>query len=418
MGEQQPGAGKGFDLWFLFDPKHTRADIDFIRDAGLVVNCETFQLGCTPIINLFPQTSEPIRLDHRRTEYPLIADSRRESSTEIYAVQKVVAVSAGGTEMKPVAQFYGLNHSMVRTNQKAYWYARRYHSIRQNLPGTEVSLTFVDLEFNPRLPDAQSIYAETLCTNRQLAGQLPPGTALQIEWPAPVYRITCLDKPTAQVTPPLHGATLWRLVSQLSLNHLSLDETRQFGIDRSQQRALEGNNLSDELRQRFAHQGIFLSANIVVSSREIRQQKPGWLITDQETGKVYTVTADDEQLTVYTGQEALTALREMLALYSGSAPASTYDMLMGIAALTCRRIVRRLGPDAPWSGLARGLEITITLDDDYYPGHEGILLAAVLNRFFTLYASVNLFTQLVVKNAEHEGVWKQWPPMAGTRPIL
>jgi type VI secretion system protein ImpG len=51
---------------------------------------------------------------------------------------------------------------------------------------------------------------------------MPSGAPLQIEVDAPVCAIRCLGKPSQQLAPPFHGDTLWRLVSQLSLNHLSL----------------------------------------------------------------------------------------------------------------------------------------------------------------------------------------------------
>jgi type VI protein secretion system component VasA len=286
--------------------------------------------------------------------------------------------------------------------------------MHKELPGTELSLAFVDLDFNPSLPDAQTIYAETLCTNRQLAEQLPPGARLQVEFPVPAYGVTCLSKPTPQIAPPLHGATLWRLVSQLSLNHLSLDETVQFGVDQELRQALEHHHLSPELRQRFEHHGIALSQQVVVSAHTQAGDGASWLLTDQESGAVYTVIAGADQLSVYTGQEALPVLREMLALYSAAEPAHTYDLLMGIQAINCRRVVRRLGPQ----GLARGLEITLVFDESRYPARETMLFAAVLNRFFPLYASMNLWTQLVVKSKGHEGAWKRWPPIVGAQPIL
>jgi type VI secretion system protein ImpG len=46
-----------------------------------VILARNFRLGCTPIINLFHKTSEPVRLDHLQLEYRLIADARRESTT-------------------------------------------------------------------------------------------------------------------------------------------------------------------------------------------------------------------------------------------------------------------------------------------------------------------------------------------------
>ena len=50
---------------------------------------------------------------------------------------------------------------------------------------------------------------------------------LQIEQGAPLDpngQIECIEKPTAQLPPPAKGSTAWRLVSQLSLNHLSLSD--------------------------------------------------------------------------------------------------------------------------------------------------------------------------------------------------
>ena len=38
-----------------------------------------FRLGCTPIVNLFAQTSEPIVIDRRHYEYRLVADQKREA---------------------------------------------------------------------------------------------------------------------------------------------------------------------------------------------------------------------------------------------------------------------------------------------------------------------------------------------------
>ena len=92
------------------------------------------------------------------------------------------------------------------------------------MPGTDIQISFVDLKFNPVIPAHHIIYAETLCTNRFLAEQLPYNAELQIEETAPLSQIVCLDKPVLQVYSPTDGESLWRLVSQLSVNHLGLSE--------------------------------------------------------------------------------------------------------------------------------------------------------------------------------------------------
>ena len=100
--------------------------------------------------------------------------------------------------------------------------SRRVSSQKRDVPGTDVVLSFVDLEFNPKLPVQQTVFAHTLCTNRFLAEQIPSGGILQLEDRAPVSSIVCLNKPTSQIYSPTDGETLWRLISQLSINHLSL----------------------------------------------------------------------------------------------------------------------------------------------------------------------------------------------------
>lgn len=185
----------------------------------LSVDATTFALGCTPVVNLFRRATEPVRLDHRAPEYRLVPDARRERSTEIHTVLEVFATAVGEAESKPVAPFHGVRHG---GRERCFWQARRVPTGRRDLPGTEVRLAFVDLDLDPTLPEGRMVWARALCTNRRLAEQLPEGEVLQIEEAAPLERITVLHPPTPQRDPPLSGATLWRLVSHLSLNHLSL----------------------------------------------------------------------------------------------------------------------------------------------------------------------------------------------------
>ena len=57
--------------------------------AGTRVQPDDFRLGCTPIVNLFRCTSEPIRLDLTRLEHRLEADARRPCTVEIHSIEEV-----------------------------------------------------------------------------------------------------------------------------------------------------------------------------------------------------------------------------------------------------------------------------------------------------------------------------------------
>jgi type VI secretion system protein ImpG len=85
--------------------------------------------------------------------------------------------------------------------------------------------------------------------------------------------------------------------------------------------------------------------------------------------------------------------------------------------MECRRVIRRVGPDA-WRGFCQGTEVTLTFDESAYMGSSAFLLASVLQRFFALYASVNSFSQLVIRSTQREGEWKRWAPVAGEQPVL
>lgn len=214
-GLERHGSTETFEvLFFLKSTPKTR----------LAIGPGTFELGCVPIINLFRKTTEPIRLTHLQSEYPLIPDGRREGTTEIHSILSVSSSSNAEQDSEQLRPFYSFNHQSEQRDGGVYWYARRSMSERKGVPGTTMALTLVDLHFTPALPATRTIFAHTLCTNRHSASQIPVGTQLQMDEAAPVARIYCATKPTRQIDPPLSGETYWRLISHLSLNYLSLTE--------------------------------------------------------------------------------------------------------------------------------------------------------------------------------------------------
>src|SRR5262249_7640981 len=122
-------------------------------------------------------------------------------------------------------------------------------------------------------------------------------------------------------------------------------------------------------------------------------------------------------LSLAEGAASLQALREILRLYSVIDQADGEQHVMGLRELHCRQVMQRFGAEA-WRGFCRGLEVTLVLDERAYVGGSAFLFAAVLRHFLALYASVNSFTQVVLKSQQREGVWKRWPPLAGVQTVL
>lgn len=209
------GSQKSFEILFF---------LDTAPDTRLSLSPDIFSLGATPIINLYPKTTEPIRVDQRQSEYRLIPDVHREKTTEIHSILSVSSASDASDHTRDLKPFYSFNHEMWEREHKSFWHGRRVSSSRKDIEGTEILLSFVDLDFEPSLPTTEVVFAHTWCTNRNLAEQIPAGGILQTDASVPASQIACLRKPTRQVLPPLDGQTLWRLISHLSLNYLSLAE--------------------------------------------------------------------------------------------------------------------------------------------------------------------------------------------------
>lgn len=189
---------------------------------SVAISEKVLLLGCTPIINLFPRTSEPIRFDRKKIEYRLVPDYRREMTTEIYSLDKVFASNIDSVEIDEMRPYFSYDHHSFKNKDTAFWFGRRVSSSNPNIPGTDFFLSFVDWDFHPRAPKTEVVYARTLCTNRALATTVPGNTVLQEDEGIPAQSIVCLHVPTNPIYPATEGSTQWQLISSLALSHLSL----------------------------------------------------------------------------------------------------------------------------------------------------------------------------------------------------
>ena len=182
-----------------------------------------FALGCTPIVNLFRQRAEPIRLDNRSAEYRVVPDARRVGATEVYAIESVTGSTPDGRSLV-FAPFFAVHHT-ASDQAPAYWHASRQMAANGD-GGTEVSLSFVDGDFDPDADSNCTVSVETVCLNRDLPSRLPFGGGNPrlelVQASSAVARVLCVTAPTPTLRPPLGRGTRSRLVSHLVLNHLSI----------------------------------------------------------------------------------------------------------------------------------------------------------------------------------------------------
>jgi len=207
-----------------------RADSEAARQLELA-DAASVVLGCTPVVNLFSQRADPIRITHTGTTYPVLPDGgRRAWGYEVYAIDRVFRVqqTPQGEAIHAFRPFYSLQHEqLLREGEHAgrYWYSQRSETLAERSPGYETEIAIVDVEFDPASPQADTLSLDVRATNRDLPSQLTIGHAggdLFPEGGSVAREVRLLRTPTRSHRFERGEGALWRLISHLTLNHLSL----------------------------------------------------------------------------------------------------------------------------------------------------------------------------------------------------
>ncbi len=317
------------------------------------VNASSFELFCSPVINLFPKQLDRVALSDKFTEFHVVADHNRPLDFEIFEIQSVTGYGAETGEEQEFRPFYlakdtdvegGAFYTLNRV-PRVLTAKERQFGRRSAYAGTELFLSMVDASAAPYRTDLRQLGIKALCTNRHLPIQMAVGvgpTDFTMDVSAPVASIRCLSNPTVPRPSQAEGRFSWRLISHLSLNYFSLIDAK--------------------------------------------------------------------------GDEGVAALRELLRLYADANDRQTNKQIDGLLKVQSRPIVRRAQTPGPIT-FARGLEITLTFDENAFEGTGAFLLGAVLEHFFAKYVSLNSFTETVVQT-QQRGEIIRWPAQIGRRQII
>ena len=142
------------------------------------------------MVNLFPQTAEPILLDQHKYEYPMCRTSGGPHATEIFSVDQVVSTDAHDAPDLTYAPFYCYRHaSAEKSPANVSGSPTAGTSNRPDDEGTDIYLSLVDRSMRPMLPEADTLTVRATCTNRNLPARLPFGSEdgdFELEGNAPV----------------------------------------------------------------------------------------------------------------------------------------------------------------------------------------------------------------------------------------
>lgn len=222
-------AGERVELLFAISP-FERAERRQALELGL--SARSLRVGCTPAVNLFRQSAEPIMLTERTYEYPVVADARRRLEVEVWSIDDVTIVERNSRTPRTIHPLYANRHDLDERGDAMFWKATRRSSSWRTDAGTDVFIAFSDLSARLRVPDADVVTTHVTCYNADLPSRLKFGTDGESDFElvtgGPIERISCVITPTPTVQPRLGKSLLWRTISSLSLNHLSLADS---GVD-------------------------------------------------------------------------------------------------------------------------------------------------------------------------------------------
>jgi type VI secretion system protein ImpG len=330
-------AGEEVDLIIVFDTQDVRLE-------ERRIDATSFDLYCTPVINLFPKRADRILLSDRFSEFHVVVDKTRPLDYEIFQISAVSGYGVRSDDEQPFRPFYLMKDTDTRTN--AFYTVHREERVlsdkekkfgqKSSYIGSEVYISLVDANAAPYRAELQQLGVTALCTNRHLPiqmGRSSGGNDFSLEIAAPITMVSCLTAPTLPRPAFADGELGWRFVSHLSLNYLSL---------------LDG-----------------------------------------------------------PGEEGAMALRQLLKLYVHGADEILRRQIDGIRSTQSRSVVQRVDTPGPIT-FARGLEISVLFDEAAFEGFGIFLLGAVLEQFFARYVSLNSFTETVIKSQQNGEVmrWK------------
>ena len=216
---QQPLPVSSFRLHFCFGRP---------LSSGIKIRHDSFMLNCVPAINLFLHDSEPIKLDGRQAEYPLRASYRHADSFEIFSIDQVEGWLEGyhgrSRGVQRIYQpFESFQHQIERAKQREALYYRV--RVRESVSGDgfEHTLSFVRGDESVVHGLNETISVALTCTNRSVAGRLQVGSLCVPTGSSPSFAtFRNLLRPTRPLRPALDGSLHWTLISNLSLNYVSL----------------------------------------------------------------------------------------------------------------------------------------------------------------------------------------------------
>ncbi len=182
---------------------------------------DDFHLFCTPVVNLFESDAIPIRKTEIEDEYLLTASELKKEQSEVFSVENV----RGWIPSKSIYQDYHLFESFGHTDSEGEYYSKHI-KLSETMDRTDTFLRFASSGgiFDDLEHSSATVSVKMTTTNKDIPSTLPLGS-LSVNDPISSSDLSFhnITIPSLSYPPPISGDFLWKLISNMSLNYLSLE---------------------------------------------------------------------------------------------------------------------------------------------------------------------------------------------------
>ncbi|RDU98303.1 type VI secretion system baseplate subunit TssF [Trinickia dinghuensis] len=191
------------------------------------VSTSNFKQFCTPVINLFSASSEPLSLERMAFPiYPIVPSTTKVSDTSVYRVDTVrlTEETPQGTVSKQIEPYQSLRH-MSQLDSEIFWQAECDGRLAEFVPGQDMLLSLVDWDGEMTNVAGEQIDIDLTCTSGNLPATLqagdPQGDFVHANEPL-TGRVSMLRPATQSAERSKDHDHLWDLVAMLSAGALNL----------------------------------------------------------------------------------------------------------------------------------------------------------------------------------------------------
>jgi type VI secretion system protein ImpG len=193
--------------------------------TGTRVSKENLRLFCTPVVNLFSHTADPVKPDLTKFEYLVRPSGGNPDAYEIYSVDKVTGIARRTSQRVNIPTFFSFEHELDKDASNDAVFHQAHLRPATIGDGVDVYLSFGTPQDAGAIPEFDVISVEATCTNRQYTAQLKVGDISVATATSPaVATFKNLIGVTQPLPPPVGRELQWRVLAHMAMSYRSIVE--------------------------------------------------------------------------------------------------------------------------------------------------------------------------------------------------